>query len=148
MMKWTQIKVAAAVAVIVIGGAGGLTQLHRAAADNTDSSVQQPTGSVQPNRDPSDLDRLLRAVQANDRETFLKDATPAMRQGITAPLLDGVSKDLAPHLSSGYTLVYFGELRKSGDTVEIWKLSFKDGRDDALVKMAMSNRKLDGFFIQ
>jgi RNA polymerase sigma factor (sigma-70 family) len=153
MMKWTQIKVAAAVAVIVIGGAGGLMQLRRASADNPDNQAQKPSASTSPagaqsNGDQSNLERLLHAVQVNDRDAFTKDATPAMSQAITSAVLEGVSKDLSPHLAAGYTLVHFGDLRQVGDSVQIWKVSFKDGRDDALVKISTNNGKLDGFFIQ
>lgn len=148
MMKWTQMKIAAAAAVLVIGGLGGLMQLHRAAADNAQVPPQEPAASTSEPSDHANLERLLHAVQVDDRDAFIKDATPAMNQAITSPRLEGVSKDLAPHLAAGYTLYFFGELRQVGDQVQIWKVSFKDGRDDALVKMSLSDGKLDGFFIQ
>jgi len=148
MMKWTQIKVAAAVAVIAIGGAGGLMQLHRAAADNAATQPQQSSGDTSPPRDQANLDRLIQAIEVNNRDAFLKDATSAMSQAITSQVLASVSTDLAPHLANGYALVYLGNLKQSGDAVQIWKVTFKDGRDDALVKMSLNDGKLDGFFIQ
>jgi hypothetical protein len=123
-------------------------QLHRAAADNAATQPSQSSGDTSSPSDQSNLDRLIQAVEVNNRQAFLKDATSAMSQAITSQVLASVSTNLAPHLANGYALVYLGNLKQSGDAVQIWKVTFKDGRDDALVKMSLNDGKLDGFFIQ
>ena len=94
------------------------------------------------------LDRLVGAVQKNDLPTLLQHASPQMKEGLTQQLLDSVSKDLSPHLQKGYTATYLGDLHQRGVHVLLWKLTFKDGRDDALVRVAMQGDDVAGFFIQ
>jgi len=93
-------------------------------------------------------DRLIGAVQKNDLPTLLQHASPQMKEGLTQQLLDSVSKDLSPHLQKGYTATYLGDLHQRGVRVLLWKLTFKDGRDDALVRVAMQGEDVAGFFIQ
>src|SRR5881628_3835166 len=76
------------------------------------------------------LDKLLKAVEANDYDGFVAEGTDAFKAGITKPMLEGVSSQLAPRMKKGYEYVRLGELTQRGCRVLLWKLAYKDAGDD------------------
>jgi hypothetical protein len=59
-----------------------------------------------------------------------------------------VSRQLAARLKQGYHATFLGQLDQQGYTVYLWKLSFDDKKDDHLVKMAVKDGKVGGFWVQ
>jgi hypothetical protein len=102
--------------------------------------------SAGPGRAP--LDKLLKAVQANDYDTFVADGTDQFKAALTKPMLQGVSGQLAPRMKKGCDCSYLGELKQQGCQVFLWKLTFKDGGDDTLVKLVLKDGKVAGFWLQ
>ena len=49
----------------------------------------------------STLDKLLKAVEANDYDSFVADASDVFKAALTKPMLQGVSGQLAPRLKNG-----------------------------------------------
>lgn len=94
------------------------------------------------------FDRLIRAVQANDREAFIEGATDEMKQGVTPQVMERINRDLAPHLQKGFQPTYLCSLKQQGVLVQLWKVTFKDGSDDAVIRVAMRGDSLAGFFRQ
>ena len=94
------------------------------------------------------LDKLLKAVEANDYESFVADGTDAVKAGLTKQMLEGVSNQLAPRLKKGYTCSYLGELKQQGCQVYLWKLVYKGGGDDTLAKLVLKDGKVAGFWLQ
>jgi len=94
------------------------------------------------------LDKLLRAVVANDYESFIADGTPEVRAGLTKQMLGGVSAQMAPRMKSGYDATYLGELKQLGCQVHLWKLTYKDSGDDTLVRLTLKGGKVAGFLLQ
>jgi hypothetical protein len=96
----------------------------------------------------STLDKLLKAVEANDYINFVADADDFFKAGVTKEKLDRASAQFSPRMKKGYQCSYLGELRQQGCRVMVWKLVFKDGGDDTLVKLALKDGKADGFWMQ
>lgn len=94
------------------------------------------------------LNNLLTAVEANDYEAFLKDATPEVKAALTKQMLEGVSAQVAPHMKKGYEVLYLGNLTQQGCEVHLWKLTYRDGHDDTLAKLVLKNGKVAGFWLQ
>ncbi len=94
------------------------------------------------------FDKLMDAVKANDREAFIANGTDAVKKGMTQEIMDAVSKLLSPRLKKGYEATYLCQLKQSGTQVHLWKLSFKDGGDDVIIRIALKDGKVDGFFLQ
>jgi len=94
------------------------------------------------------LDKLLKAVQANDYGSFVADGTAEVKAALTEQMLEGVSAQIAPRLKKGYGATYLGELKQSGCQVYLWKLTYKDGGDDTLAKLALKDGKVAGFLLQ
>ena len=103
-------------------------------------------GKVEPGR--STLDTLLKAVEANDYDNFVADANDVFKAAMTKQKLDGVSAQLSPRMKKGYQCSYLGELSQKGCRVLVWKLVFKDGGDDMLVKRVLKDDKVAGFWLQ
>ena len=94
------------------------------------------------------VDKLLKAIEANDQTAFLADATDTFKAALTKEVLEIVSKQFAPRLNKGYDCTYLGVLKQQGCQVHLWKLTFKDSGDDVLARLSMKDGKVAGFFLQ
>jgi hypothetical protein len=104
--------------------------------------------SAEPPGHPGLLKKMLAAIESNDYDTFVAGGDPAFKAALTKSLFEEGTTKILPRLGAGYTLNYLGALNQGGFTVHLWKLSFKDGKDDLLVKMAMKDGKIGGFAFQ
>ncbi len=94
------------------------------------------------------LDKLLKAVAANDYDGFVADGTAEVKAAMTKQMLEGVSAQLSPRMKKGYDATYLGELKQSGGKVYLWKLTYKDGGDDTLARLSLKDGKVAGFLLQ
>ncbi|MFA6291028.1 MAG: hypothetical protein WC637_04560 [Victivallales bacterium] len=94
------------------------------------------------------LDKLLKAVELNDYDSFVADAGDAFKAALTKPMLQGVSGQLSPRMKKGYACQYIGELSQQGCKVLLWKITYKDGGDDTLAKLVIKEGKVTGFWLQ
>ena len=90
--------------------------------------------------------RLIKAIATADHAAFIADGDAAIRQ-MTKERFAAVAAQLGPRLQSEHETTYLGELRQRGYHVTLWKLSFKDGTDDALASLSVKDGKVGGFFI-
>src|SRR5204863_8991408 len=94
------------------------------------------------------VETMLDAVKTGSYDAFLASASAQMKAALGKTEFDGVSAQLAPRLSAGYKAIPLGELKQRGHRVQLWKLVFTDGGDEALVRMAMKDGVVGGFWIQ
>jgi len=90
---------------------------------------------------------MLAAVQAKSLRDFVAAGDASLKAGMTQRMLDGMSVELAPRLNQGYTATFLGTLNQEGYTVYLWKLAFKDGKDDLLLTMAVKDGKVGGLIL-
>ena len=90
---------------------------------------------------------MLAATQANLLPEFVASGDAAFQAGMTKPMLDSVNRQLGPRLRQGYTASFLSTLKQQGYTVYLWKLEFKDGKDDVLVTMSVRDGKVGGFWL-
>src|SRR6266568_1029631 len=93
------------------------------------------------------MKNMLAAVQAKSLRDFVAAGDASLKAGMTQRMLDGMSAQLAPRLNQGYTATFLGTLNQEGYTVYLWKLAFKDGKDDLLVTMAVKDGKVGGLIL-
>jgi hypothetical protein len=113
--------------------------------------VTGPAVSRAADPDPSvkkTFDKLLDAIQSNDRAAFVADATDAVTKGLTDQVMDGLNKQLGSRLKKGYEAAFLCPLKQGGVQVHLWKVTFKDGGDDVVIRVALKDGKVDGFFLQ
>jgi hypothetical protein len=91
---------------------------------------------------------MLSALQAGSLENFIAAGDASFKSGMTKEMLDSVGSQLAPRLNGGYTSSFLGTLKQQGYTIYLWKLEFKDGKDDRLATMAVKDGKVAGFFLR
>jgi len=92
--------------------------------------------------------KLLGAIQAANREAFVAEATEAVKQAVTQQVLDDLNKGVGARLKKGYKAGYLCALNQRGLHVYLWKLTFTDQGDDVVVRIALKDGKVDGFFLQ
>lgn len=91
-------------------------------------------------------EKLLEAVKTADKDAFVANGTDAVKEGTTQQVMDALEKQLGSRLKKGYESTYLCQLKQSGHQVYLWKLTFKDGGDDLVVRMALKDGKVGGFF--
>jgi hypothetical protein len=94
------------------------------------------------------MKKLMTAVENNDYASFVADGIPEFKAGVTPQILEGVSQQLASRMKEGYECVYLTELNQSKFKVYLWKAVFKDGGDNALIKLVVRDDQVAGFWIQ
>ena len=93
------------------------------------------------------FDKLVAAVKAGDRDAFLAEATDALKQATTPQVMAGLSK-LGSRLGKGYKATYLCQLKQEGYQVHLWKVTFKDERDDVVIRVVLKDGKVAGFVTQ
>lgn len=96
----------------------------------------------------SSLKRMLSALRTGSYDEFLSDAEEPFREALKRTTFDAVSSQIAPRLKGGYTLTYLGTLNQVGYAVNLWKITFKDGKDDVLGRISTKGGKVGGFYLQ
>ena len=94
------------------------------------------------------MKKLMAAVERNDYTAFVADGIPEFKAGVTPRILEGVSLQMAGRMKKGYECIYLSELKQKKFEVYLWKAVFKDGGDDALIKMVLRIDQVAGFWIQ
>lgn len=92
-------------------------------------------------------DKLIAAIAAADHAAFVADGDAAFK-GLKKEVFDAVAAQLVPRFRAGYEVAYLGEMKQQGYQVTLWKLSFKDGGDDALATLSMKDGKVGGYWIR
>ena len=94
------------------------------------------------------MNNMLAAMQAGSLADFIAAGNASFQAGMTKAMLDTVNAEFAPRLKQGHTSTFLGTVKQQGYTVYLWKLEFKDGKDDRVVTMAFKDGKVGGFFLR
>lgn len=108
-----------------------------------------PINAGEPGLEPNNvLTRLLAAVEQADYDSFVADGNAAFKAGVTKQMVEGVSAQFSSRMKKGYQSLYLGQLTQQGCQVHLWRLIFKDRRDDTLAKLVLKDGKVAGFWLQ
>lgn len=91
--------------------------------------------------------KIFSAIEKSDYVAFVADGDAPFKQ-LKKEQFDAVSAKVAPKLLAGHELSYLGDLKQHGYHVTLWKVTFKDGGDDALATLSVKDGKVGGFFIR
>ena len=94
------------------------------------------------------FDKIMDAIQKKDRDAFVAEATEEVKKGTTQEVMDAFEKALGTRLKKGFERTYLCQLKQAGHDVHLWKVTFKDGGDDLVVRIALKDGKIGGFFLQ
>jgi hypothetical protein len=90
------------------------------------------------------LKQMLDAVQSKSYDQFLAQGDANFKVGFKQKMFEDLSAQLGPRLQQGYSTTFLTTLHQQDYTVHVWKLAFKDGKDDFLVTMAVKDGKVSG----
>jgi hypothetical protein len=93
------------------------------------------------------LQRILDAIATGNYELFLTVGDSDYKTGISKEMFDLISSQLSPRMTEGYNITYFGHLKQREYQTYLWKLSFVDGGDEFVARMAMNGDKVGGILI-
>jgi hypothetical protein len=91
---------------------------------------------------------LMAATVSNNYDSFIAECDATMKAKLAKGMLQRVSAQLEPRAKQGYDSHYLGELNQNGYKVYLWRLSFKDGGDDALTTLSVKDGKAGNFLLQ
>lgn len=94
------------------------------------------------------LHSQLDAVASADYGKFMDHADSNFRQAISQDQFDALSASLSPTLEDGYQADHLGVLNQQGFKVHLWKVTTPRSESDSLVRMAMLEDEIAGFWIQ
>jgi len=94
------------------------------------------------------VDKLLKAVQDNDYDSFVVDGTANFRAHITPQMLESVNTQLAPDMKNGYEATYLWEVDRSGYKDYVWRVTYKDGDDSTVAILSLKDGKVCGFLLR
>jgi hypothetical protein len=97
--------------------------------------------------DQSFSEKIISAIKNADYNSFIADGDAAFKK-LKKEQFESVATQLAPRFKAGYEITYLGDLQQHGFHVTLWKLSFKDGKDDALATLSVKEGKVGGFWIK
>ena len=94
------------------------------------------------------VNSLLTAIVANNYDSFVANATPALKARITRETFTQVNTQLSARLKKGYKPQYCCSYKFQGVEAFVWKITFTDGGDDLLARLVMQGDKVAGFWFQ
>jgi hypothetical protein len=92
--------------------------------------------------------RLITAIEKSDYETFVADADAPVKKALKREQFASTAGHYAAQFKAGYDVSYLGDLKQFGCQVTLWKISFKDHSDDALVTLSLKGGLVAGFWIK
>lgn len=90
---------------------------------------------------------ILDSITLENYELFTTVGNSFYKENISKQMFETVSQQLAPRMEKGYLTTYFGHLKQDIFKIYLWKLSFEDGGDDFVARMAMDGDKVAGILI-
>jgi hypothetical protein len=91
------------------------------------------------------LNQMLNAIQSRSYDTFVANGDARFRSGFTQKMFEELALRLGPRLQQGYSATYLTALHQQDYVVHVFKLAFKDGKDDFLVTLFIKNGNVGGF---
>ena len=110
--------------------------------------ASQPGWAQAPQQIETTMKDMLAAAQAGSLADFIAAGDPPFQAGMTQAMLDSIGTQFGLRLKQGYTPTFLGSLNQQDYIVYLWKLEFKDGKDDRLITIAFKDGKVGGFFLR
>ncbi len=89
--------------------------------------------------------QMLDAIQSKSYDKFVANGDARFRTGFTQKMFEELSQRLGSRMEQGYAASFLTILHQQGYAVYVWKLTFKDGKDDYLVTLFIQNGEVGGF---
>jgi hypothetical protein len=94
------------------------------------------------------LTKMIDAVKTESYDAFLADADANLKKHLSRQQFEGMCGLYSKPLNKGYTLEYFGQLKKRDMAVYVWKVSTNGAQEDVLIRLAVKDGKVGGIMAQ
>ena len=91
--------------------------------------------------------RLLSATAARSYSKFMVGALPQFKTGVTKPMFDAVSAQVAPMLKAGYKVSFVSETVQQGFDITFWRIDLNKG-GALTAQLAEQGGKVGGFALR
>jgi hypothetical protein len=110
-----------------------------------------PTAAPEPGTDRAleatlILRQMLAALVDNNYDAFLAYGHDGFKARVLKSNVTEISGRLGPRLRAGFDLHMLGELKREDHELFVYKLEFRDGSDDALIRFSLEGSQVVGFF--
>lgn len=116
------------------------------------SFLALPTLPVHAEESPTTPEAVLRVmlsgVEQGDLGKFTYKAEPELKARVTKEVMIRLSGSLGPKLKQGYTMTPLGQLNQQGLITYLYKIEFKSGADDVLIRLAIRGSNVAGIFFE
>ena len=92
--------------------------------------------------------KLITAIVQADYDSFVEDGDDSFKQKMTKDQFDAAARQLSQRLNAGYQASHLGTLKKGGGHLSLWRLTFKDVEEEALVTLSVKDGKVRAFTIR
>jgi hypothetical protein len=89
--------------------------------------------------------QMLDAIQSKSYDRFVANGDVRFKTGFTPKMFEDLTRQLGPRLQQGYSVTFLTTLNQQGYVVFVWKLAFKDAKDDVLVTLFIKDGNVSGF---
>ena len=96
----------------------------------------------------STLKQMFDAIQSSSYDTFVADGDARFKAGFTPKMFDDLAQKIGPRLQKGYQVTFLTTLNQQDYEIYVWKVTFKDARDDLLLSLFIKDGKVSGFIPQ
>jgi len=110
-------------------------------------ACSSPQAANETKEEQAVLEQLLQALAEKDYEAFLSNGTTEFRENISEQAFDVVSTELGDLIGKGYTVEYIDELHQKGHIVHLWKITYRNSRENTLAKLVLVEGKTAGFWL-
>ena len=94
------------------------------------------------------LNQMLEAIKSNSRTQFIEHGDARFKSGFSEKMFAETVKLLGQRMREGYDVTFLTTLRQQDYLVYIWKLAFKDNKDDYIIRIAIKDGIVWGFVIR
>ncbi len=91
---------------------------------------------------------MFSGVEQGDIGKFTYKAEPELKARVTKEVMIRLSGSLGVKLKQGYTMTNIGQLRQDTVITHLYKVEFKNGADDMLVRLAIRGGNVAGIFFE
>jgi hypothetical protein len=105
--------------------------------------------ATEPSKEDAALSsKLITAIEKSDYDTFIAECDAPVKKALKKELFATTSAHFAPQFQTGYAVSYLGDLNQNGCHVTLWKISFKNHSDDALLTVVVKEGQVAGCWIK
>jgi len=94
------------------------------------------------------LNQMLDAVHSGSRDQFIEHGDDRFKNGFSEKMFGQLVQLFGQRMRQGYDVTFLTTLRQQDYMVYIWKLAFKDGKDDYIIRLAVKDGIIRGFVIR